>query len=89
MNFDAFGITAVGVIVVICYMVGLIAKAVPLPDKWIPVVCGISGGIVGALGMTVISEFPATDYITAVAIGIVSGLAATGVNQVYKQLKAE
>jgi len=31
-------------------------------------------------------DYPAQDYITAVAVGIVSGLAATGVNQVYKQL---
>ena len=31
-------------------------------------------------------EFPATDYITAAAVGIVSGFAATGVNQVFKQM---
>jgi len=36
--------------------------------------------------MLSIPDFPATDYITAIAIGIVSGLAATGVNQIYKQL---
>lgn len=30
--------------------------------------------------------YPATDIITAIAIGIVSGLAATGADQVYKQL---
>ena len=33
-----------------------------------------------------VPDFPADDYITAVAVGIVSGLAATGANQVYKQL---
>lgn len=32
-------------------------------------------------------DYPAKDYITGVAVGIVSGLAATGVNQVFKQLK--
>ena len=31
-------------------------------------------------------EFPAEDVMNAVAIGIVSGLASTGVNQVYKQI---
>ena len=31
-------------------------------------------------------EYPATDAITAVAVGIVSGLAATGANQIVKQL---
>ena len=34
----------------------------------------------------VMPDFPATDYITAVAVGIVSGLAATGANQIVKQL---
>ncbi|MCC6093655.1 MAG: phage holin family protein, partial [Eubacterium sp.] len=29
---------------------------------------------------------PAKDVINALAVGIVSGLAATGVNQIYKQL---
>lgn len=32
------------------------------------------------------SDFPAQDPLTALAVGIVSGLAATGFNQVYKQL---
>ena len=36
--------------------------------------------------MIIMPEFPATDYITAVAVGIVSGLAATGANQIVKQL---
>ena len=36
--------------------------------------------------MMIMPEFPATDYITAVAVGIVSGLAATGANQIVKQL---
>jgi ribonucleotide monophosphatase NagD (HAD superfamily) len=34
-------------------------------------------------------DFPATDVINALAIGIVSGLAATGINQITKQLGGE
>ena len=30
-------------------------------------------------------DFPAPDALTAVAVGIVSGLAATGAHQIYKQ----
>ena len=30
--------------------------------------------------------FPATDILTAIAVGIVSGLAATGIDQTVKQL---
>ena len=45
-----------------------------------------SGFALGALGMALMPDFPATDMINAVAIGIVSGLAATGADQAAKQL---
>jgi hypothetical protein len=38
--------------------------------------------------MFLMPEFPAKDYLTAAAVGIVSGLAATGAHQIYKQLTA-
>ena len=50
-------------------------------------IVGASGGALGIAGMLVIAEFPANDYLTAVAVGIVSGLAATGVNQINKQMR--
>ena len=63
-------------IVMICYIVGMGCKASKrISDEWIPV----------AVGMGVIPDFPATDYITAVAVGMFNGLSATGVNQVIKQ----
>lgn len=40
----------------------------------------------GRSALFIMPEFPGGDYITAVAIGIVSGLAATGANQIGKQL---
>ena len=52
-----------------------------------PVIIGIAGGILGIVAMNVIPDFPASDWMTALAVGIVSGLAATGANQVVKQLK--
>ena len=52
----------------------------------IPVVFGVTGGILGVAGMYLIPEFPAGDVINAAAIGIVSGLASTGVHQVIKQV---
>lgn len=81
-----FGIAGVAAITVIAYLVGLAVKATTLDNKWIPVICAVVGGALGALGMTTMPDFPATDYITAVAVGIVSGLAATGINQAVKQL---
>ncbi|MEG0778410.1 MAG: phage holin family protein [Oscillospiraceae bacterium] len=81
-----FGIASVAVLTAICYLVALGAKATALDNKWLPVICGVLGGALGPLAMTVIEDFPATDYLTAIAVGIVSGLAATGIDQVRKQL---
>lgn len=75
-------------IVVITYLIGLGAKTVSsVKDDVIPVIVGISGGILGVIGMFVMPDFPAHDILNAIAIGIVSGLASTGVNQVWKQAK--
>ena len=85
---DFMGIAGVAGITVICYLVGVIIKATPWNNnKIIPVACGLTGAILGAVALaTGMPEFPASDYITAVAVGIVSGLAATGVDQAGKQL---
>jgi len=84
----SFGIANVAAITVICYLVGIACKAIePIPDEYIPVIVGLSGGLLGAIAfMTGMPDFPAQDYITAVAVGIVSGLAATGANQITRQL---
>jgi hypothetical protein len=50
------------------------------------VICGCVGAVLGIAGLYLMPDFPATDAINALAVGIVSGLAATGVNQIYKQL---
>lgn len=89
MDISSLGITGVAVITVICFLIGQVVKASGLDNKWIPIVCGICGAALGIVAMFVMPEFPASDYLTAVAVGIVSGLAATGINQVYKQLTKE
>lgn len=77
-------------IVVITYLIGLGAKQIPqVKNELIPVIVGIAGGILGVVGMYVIPDFPAQDVLNAMAVGIVSGLASTGVNQVYKQIAAK
>ena len=84
------GIASVAAITVICYLVAQILKATPLDNKWLPGICGLIGAALGAGCLALgVPDFPATDYITAVAVGIVSGLAATGANQVYKQLSTK
>ena len=86
MNSISDAIASVASITIIAYIVGQIIKASGLDDKWIPVICGIAGGVLGVAGMFLMPDYPANDPITAVAVGIVSGLAATGVNQAVKQL---
>lgn len=86
MDFASLGIVGVAAITMICYLVGMIAKATTLDNKWIPVVCGVCGLLLGILGLFVMPDFPAEDYITAAAVGAFSGLAATGVNQAVKQI---
>lgn len=86
MDISSFSIASVAAITVVCYLVGQIVKSSGLDNKWIPVICGVCGLGLGILAMFIMPDFPGTDYITAAAVGIVSGLAATGVNQVVKQL---
>lgn len=84
---DFAGVASVVGITVICYLVGMIAKATTIDNRWIPVIVGISGAILGVVGMKAIVDFPATDIINSVAVGIVSGLASTGADQIVKQQK--
>jgi O-antigen/teichoic acid export membrane protein len=83
-----FGFTSVAAITVICYLVMEILKTTPLNRKWLPAISGLLGGGIGVVALLIMPSFPASDYLNAIAIGIVSGLASTGVHQVVKQLKA-
>ena len=83
---EILGITGIAAITIICYLAAEAIKATALDNKWLPVICGVLGGALGIVGMFIVPEYPAQDYITAVAVGIVSGLAATGINQIGKQL---
>ena len=86
---ENIGIASVAAITVIAYLIGELVKATLIDNKWIPIVCGFVGGALGIVGMLIMPGFPATDYITAVAVGIVSGLAATGADQLVKQLAGD
>jgi uncharacterized membrane protein HdeD (DUF308 family) len=82
-----FGFTSVAAITVICYLVIEIIKTTQLNRKWLPVISGLLGGALGILAMYIMPSYPAADALNAIAIGIVSGLAAPGVNPVAKQRK--
>lgn len=86
MELSSVGVTTVATITVICFFVAEVIKITPLNNKWIPTICGILGGILGPVAMRTVPNFPASDMFTAVSVGIISGLSATGVHQTYKQL---
>lgn len=82
-----FGIATVAAVTALCYIVGLIVRASGLDNRWIPIICGVSGIVLGLASLYLgVPGFPATDPLTAAAVGAVSGLAATGVDQAVKQL---
>lgn len=84
---DILGIAAIPVITVICYGVAEILKVTALDNKWLPAICISLGGILGVVALfTAPAIIPATDVLTALAIGIVSGGFATSVHQTIKQL---
>ena len=84
---ESFGMATVVVLTVISYLVGEAVKLIPnVPRNYIPVICGFVGGALGAVAMHIVPDYPANDYLTAIAVGIVSGFGATGVHQVYKQI---
>ena len=85
MNISDLGIAAIPVITVIVFLIAEAVKATPIDNKWIPVVCGGCGAALGVVALYVMPDFPAGDILTAIAIGCVSGFAATGIHQVYKQ----
>lgn len=84
---ETIGIASVAAITVICYLAGLGVKVSGLDNKFIPLIVGVLGGVLGGAGMRFMPDFPANDVVTAIAVGIVSGLAATGIDQLGKQLK--
>lgn len=83
---DFMGIAGVAGITIICYLAALAVKQTPLANKWLPTICGLLGGVLGVAGLFTMPDFPAGDILTAIAVGIVSGLAATGADQLGKQL---
>ena len=83
---ENLGIAGIPVITVIVFLVVEAVKATALDNKWLPVIAGAFGAVLGIVAMFIMPEFPGKDYLTATAIGIVSGLAATGAHQIYKQL---
>ena len=85
MDLSALNFAAVPAITAICYLAAECVKASKtLNNELLPVICMALGGILGVVAMYVMPDFVASDVLTAIAIGIVSGAGATGVHQAIK-----
>lgn len=74
-------------ITVICYLIGLVVHNITsIDNKWIPCIVGACGLILGIVGWITIQDYPATNVLDAIAVGIVSGLASTGADQIVRQI---
>lgn len=82
-------IIATPTISLICGFVGKSLKTIPkFPDKYIPIATCIAGMILGLICYyTLPGYIPATNWLSALVIGLVSGGFSTTSNQTYKQLK--
>lgn len=85
---EELGIATIAAITAVCYIIGIGIKAWGRIDKYIPFIMGVLGMILGVVSLYVMPNFPANDIVTALGIGAVSGWAATGINQVFKQLSS-
>ena len=79
--------SAIPVIVVICYVAITAIKQTKIDRRWLPLVSCALGALLAAAMFYVLPEFIGAASFTATIIsGAVSGLAATGTNQIFKQL---
>lgn len=85
----------VPIIVICCYLIGEIYKAIfknkPELYKLIPIILPIVGGLIGIVIYLTNPEeiFNAPNFWEALLIGIISGSSSTGANQIIKQLFKE
>lgn len=85
-------LASIPIIVVICYLIGEIYKVIFRNKteiyKYIPLLLGILGGIIGVL-MYMFSKntlLGVNSIFDSFILGVISGFTSTGTNQVIKQL---
>ncbi len=83
---------SIPVITIMCYLIGEFFKLLILKSKkrykYLPIIVGTAGGALGLIIYYISPEilFHITNPFMAIAIGIVSGLASTGGNELVKQI---
>lgn len=79
MNLEFITNLYIPLVIAVCLVVGyLMKKFLPTDNKWIPLVVTVLGAILGCIDAHAIT-------LVAIASGMISGLASTGLHQMFKQ----
>ena len=84
------GISVPIIVAAVYWLMNFLKMAVHNQEKYmrlIPLIAAVTGGVLGVLAFYFMpTMIPADNVIRAILIGGASGLAATGTNQIFKQM---
>lgn len=94
MNYQDYIKTELLILVPVLYFIGIGLKKSKLPDKWIPIVLGVSAVVLSAIWVIATADINglqevASAIFTAVTQGILVAGASVYANQLYIQAKKE
>lgn len=86
MSMSGLGIASYAGIVAVCYVVGIFVNNTKYASKWTNIACLIAGALLGVIAYYTGVPIGAANWLDAMATGIASGLAATGVYELGKNV---
>lgn len=94
MNYQNYIKTELLILVPVMYFIGIGLKKSKLPDKWIPIVLGVSAVVLSAIWVIATADISglqetASAIFTAVTQGVLVAGASVYANQLYIQAKKE
>ena len=94
MNYQDYIKTELLILVPVLYFLGIGLKKSKLPDKWIPIVLGVSAVVLSAIWVVATADISglqetASAIFTAVTQGVLVAGASVYANQLYIQAKKE
>ena len=94
MNYQEYIKTELLILVPVLYFLGIGLKKSKLPDKWIPIVLGVSAVVLSAVWVIATADInglqeTASAIFTAVTQGVLVAGASVYANQLYIQAKKE
>lgn len=85
MTTEFIGVPAIAII---CYFIGEIVKKTKIDPKWIPAIVGAVGIAISVIAfLTSVPNYPASDILSAIMIGIASGGASTWAHEAISKFK--